>query len=265
MRRRIIHARSPAWRDAIERAEALIGSPEFRLIKDEAKTLAGFATLADGQIAFLKRFAAGSWAEGIIERTGRGSRAARSLAGARLLGEHGFAHPAPYAGLEEIAGGAIRRGYLMSEALVDALSLSHFIDRGVTPNRRDPRWRAALMRAVAREIRRLHDTGIRCSDLQETNLMVEELADGFKVHFVDLDGMRRVADVSWHDRARNLIQLDRSVGRFLSRGERLSFLHAYLGFRPGRDRARTLIAELLAERARKEGEYMRRRDGRMAH
>jgi hypothetical protein len=89
--------------------------------------------------------------------------------------------------------------------------------------------------------------------------MLEPSEDGVRIYFVDLDGFHRLARVSWRHRKRNLVQLDRSVGRFLSRSERLRFLYDYLGSRPERAEARRLVAELLEHRGRKEREYQRRR------
>jgi hypothetical protein len=80
-----------------------------------------------------------------------------------------------------------------------------------------------------------------------------------KIHFVDLDGFRRLPQVSWRRRRRNLVQLDRSVGRFMSRSERLRFLYTYLGAKPDRDAARKLAARLTRERRRKDRQFARRR------
>ncbi len=229
----------------------------FRVVKDEARTRAGFVAL-DHRPAFIKRYDAGSWAEGLLERA-RGSRAARSLKGAALLAAAGFAHPEPLAALELSRAGAIRSSYLMSEALAEARRFSAFLDRGVDARRRNLRWRRATLGAVAAEVKRLHDAGLCSSDLQETNLMLEETAGGLKVYFVDLDGIRRMMPLPWPSRMRNLVQLDRSIGRFLSRTERLGFLYAYLGRRPTGAEARKLVGQMLAERERKERQYQRRR------
>jgi hypothetical protein len=88
--------------------------------------------------------------------------------------------------------------------------------------------------------------------LQETNLMLDEVEGRIQIHFVDLDGFRRRARVSWRHRRRNLVQLDRSVGRFMSRSERLRFLYTYLGAKPDRDTAHALAARLLRERRHKD-------------
>ena len=260
MWKHVLWARSPDWTEIAERADALMAAEGFRTIKDEAKTRAGFVTVGE-QPVFIKRFQTKSWADGILERI-RGSRAARSLKGAALLARAGFACPAPLAALDVRSAGAVRTSYLLSEALGEARTLSAFVDRRLGGARRDFRWRREISRSVASEVRRLHEAGLYSSDLQETNLMLEPGGDGLRIYFVDLDGFRRLARVSWRHRKRNLVQLDRSAGRFLSRPERLRFLYDYLGERPERAVAHKLIGELLEHRVLKEHEYLRRRTRR---
>jgi len=148
---------------------------------------------------------------------------------------------------------------MLSEALSTACVFSRFIERGHAPAEQERHTRREALDAVARCVRRLHDSGLFTSDLQETNLMLDRADGVLRIHFVDLDGFRRVARVSWQRRRRNLVQLDRSVGRFMSRSERLRFLRTYLG--PGWHKAavRKLVERLMAERERKEREVARRR------
>ena len=119
----------------------------------------------------------------------------------------------------------IRTSWLLSEALIGAQIMSRFIERGHASAQEEKVKRRAALSAVAECVRRLHDAGLFTSDMQETNLMLDDAEGTLRIHFVDLDGFRRLARVSWQRRRRNLVQLDRSVGRFMSRPERLRFLH----------------------------------------
>jgi tRNA A-37 threonylcarbamoyl transferase component Bud32 len=253
----IVYAQSEVWRSLVDRAADLIAGARFRAVKNEGRTLAGFCE-SEGYRFFLKRFESGSWVEGVIQRV-RGSRAARSLINARLLRREGFLCPEIYAVSDRIEAGSVRASYLLSQALPDAMTLSSFIDRRVDRKRRDPTWRRRVLGAVAQEVKRLHDSGVASADLQETNLMLEESDRELRVYFVDLDGFRHSAKLRWGDRARNLVQLDRSVGRFGTRAERLRFLYAYLDKPPDRIRRREIVHGLLQSRQRKDAEYFRRR------
>jgi tRNA A-37 threonylcarbamoyl transferase component Bud32 len=266
VRKVILYAKSARSAAFLQRVEELFTDGSVRLVKDESKTKGGFVLDDEGCARFVKRFEVRSRGRGLLERL-RGSRAARSLSGAALLGEAGFARPMPLAAMELREAGLVRRSYLLSEALERARTFSRFIDRRSGPAGFSYQRRAQVLYAVAREVRRLHDSGLFTSDLQETNLMLEQEPEGLQIYFVDLDGFRRRAPSSWRARRRNLVQLDRSVGRFLSYAERLRFLRDYLGLAPARlcyqrehifaernerQRMRQIATKLLRERARKD-------------
>lgn len=248
MRTVVLFARSPQWRAVVERADELMASPEFRELKAEARTRAGFIDLPGAGAAFIKRVEVGSWSRGLYARL-RGSSARRSLAGAAMLEEYGFAHPEPFAAMDSYRAGAVRASYLVSRALTDADSLSRFMLGPGEIKGRDVRRRKQISDAVAAQIRRLHESGLYTRDLQETNIMVEQNGTGdFNVYFIDLEDFRRVTTVSWDRRILNLVHLDRSIGRFLCRAARLDFLYSYLGRRPDRATARSMIAQVKAMR-----------------
>jgi Lipopolysaccharide kinase (Kdo/WaaP) family len=248
MRTVVLYARSPEWRAVVERADELMASPDFRVSKSEARTRAGFIDVPGAGPAFIKRVEVSSWTRGLYARM-RGSRAARSLAGAAMLKAHGLAHPEPLAAMDIYQAGAVRASYLVSRALINADSLSRFMLGPGEIKGRDVHRRKQISDTVATQIRRLHESGLYTRDLQETNIMVEEnQAGGFNVYLIDLEDFRRAASVSWDRRVLNLVHLDRSIGRFLCRAARLDFLYSYLGHRPGRATARKMIAEIKAAR-----------------
>jgi len=248
MRTVVLYARSPDWRAVIERADELMASPEFRVLKSEARTRAGFLDVRGAGPAFIKRVEVSSWSRGIYARI-RGSRAARSLAGAAMLEAGGFAHPEPLAAMDLYQAGAIRASYLVSRALIHADSLSRFMLGPGEIKGRNVHRRKQISDTVAAQVRRLHEAGLYTRDLQETNIMVEgNQAGGFKVYFIDLEDFRRAANVSRDRRILNLVHLDRSIGRFLCRAARLDFLYSYLGQRPDRAAARRIVAEVKAAR-----------------
>ena len=248
MRTVVLYARSSEWRAVVERADELMASPDFRVLKAEARTRAGFVDVPGAGIAFIKRAEVSSWSRGIYARI-RGSRARRSLAGAAMLKEYDLAHPEPLAAMDLYQAGAIRASYLVSRALVNADSLSRFMLGPGEIKGRDVHRRKQISDTVAAQIRRLHESGLYTRDLQETNIMVEQNdSGGFKVYFIDLEDFRRAANVSWDRRILNLVHLDRSVGRFLCRAARLDFLYSYLGYRPDHASVRKMVSEVKAAR-----------------
>jgi tRNA A-37 threonylcarbamoyl transferase component Bud32 len=248
MRMQILAARTPAWAAVVAQASQLIDGPGFRPLKRSTRTVAGFIVV-DGTAAFIKRVDEGSWLKGWMQRL-RGSRARRVLRGAAMLKAAGFACPEPLAAAEARSIGAVKASYVISEALDGARVMSAVVLAG---GRRNFRRRCTVSGAIASEIRRLHDTGIYTLDLQETNLMLSG-GDGaeWKIHFVDLEDYRNARRVSQRRRMLNLVHLDRTIGRFLPRTQRLRFLYNYLGERPGHDDALRLLTRYFALRARAE-------------
>jgi tRNA A-37 threonylcarbamoyl transferase component Bud32 len=256
MRYRLLFARSPEWASAIGRAATITAQPDFRLLKATARTRAGFLECGGGE-AFVKCIDTGSLLQGLVDRI-RGSRARRALRGAAILEAAGLAHPKPLAALEQRSLGAVRSCCMMSEALSNARMFSVFaLSDGRNFLRR--KW---ISEAVAREIRRMHDSGIYTHDLQETNLMLEARdARQLTIYFVDLEDFQRVRKVSMRQRMLNLVHLDRSIGRFVCRSQRLRFFYNYLGERPAHDEARRLVGQLLEIRNRIERRRGRKRSG----
>jgi len=261
MRTHVLYAREPRWREVAERAEELIGSPGFTPVKSEGRTLAGVLRLPDGDAVFIKRSARTSWLHAVLMPI-VGSPALRALKGAALLDAAGIPHPSPLAAAETVGRGTGHVSYLVSEALLDGDTLSRFALGPGQIKGRDARRRRRILDDVARQVRRFHDARLYTRDLQETNVMVaDDQGQGFRVWFLDLEDFRRLRRVGWQQRARNLIHLDRSIGRFLCRAARLAFLYAYLGGKPERADARRIVRELLVLRAQMERRHVRRAGG----
>ncbi len=238
MATRILYASSPDWGAAGGRLDELLAGPDFRVLKKTSRTLAGIAQF-NGAEAFVKRVESGSWSKGVIARF-RGSRATRTLRGAEILQRAEFTHPKLIAAFEKLEFGAIRASYVIVERLHRPQILSRF----ALSDGRDFRWRRWLSERLARMIRRLHDAGCYTRDLQETNLMVEAQGGELKVYFIDLEDFRRLRAVPPRLRMLNLVHLDRSIGQFVSRSQRLRFLYNYLDGKPARAEAREIVARL---------------------
>jgi len=260
MRTQVLYAREPRWREIAERAEELMKGPGFRPVKSEGRKVAGVLTLADGSSVFLKKSQSSSWLRGIVMPLA-GSPAIRALRGAALLDAAEIPHPRPLAASQAVGrGGAVRASYLVSEALLEGETLSEFALGPGEIKGRDARRRRRILDTVAREVRRLHDAGLYTRDLQETNVMVAEGQGGeFRVWFLDLEDFRRAKRGASRNRMRNLVHLDRSIGRFLCRAARLAFLYAYLGGKPDRAEVRRVVNEVLSLRAKMERRRARTR------
>jgi hypothetical protein len=253
MESRVLYARSAEWTTFVRRLDELLDGPHFRVVKRTPRTLAGIADI-NGIEVFVKRVTNYSWAKGIIARVW-GSRAQKTIRGARILQRAGFAHPRPISALEKYDRGAVRASYVIVEHLRRPKILSRF----ALADGHDFTWRREISEQLAQTIRRLHAVGCYTRDLQETNLMLEARCGEIKIYFTDLEDFRWLPLVPWDLRLHNLLQLDRSVGRFVSRTHRLRFLHNYLGDKTSRAETRALVARLHQMRQRLERRKARRR------
>jgi hypothetical protein len=255
MRMRLLYAASPDLGALVLDAEKLIASPRFQKIKDEGKTLAGFIEAPPHAPIFLKRTTERSWVAGILDRF-RGSRGARVLRGARILQQAEFSRPEPLAIAEKVEAGAIRAIYVASEALLGAHILSHFALGPDINTRYGYARRKMVSDALAAEVRRLHDAGIYTRDLQETNIMVEPRGETLRLWFLDVEDFRNAPRVDLRTRMLNLVHLDRSIGRFVSRSGRLDFLYAYSGRPREKAARRALVRDYLERRAEIDREHL---------
>lgn len=258
MRRRLLYAESPAMAALIEQADRLMDTPAFRIVKDEGKTCAGFLARPDAPTVFIKRTETQSHLAGLYD-SAAGSRASRALRGAKILREADFHCATPLAAMDVMRAGAVHISYLISEALENAKILSHYALGLEGEARRGYARRKAVSDALAAELRRMHDAGIYTRDLQETNILVEHRDNTTRFYFLDLEDFRHTSKVPRQRRMLNLVHLDRSIGRFVSRAGRLDFLYAYLGRQLGRDARRKTVAEFLELRRMVERAHNRRR------
>jgi len=111
--------------------------------------------------------------------------------------------------------------------------------------------RREVIRALAAEVRRLHDAGLAAPDLFCRHLFVELTSQGPRFHWIDMSRLNRCRRVSLRRRARDLAALNVTAPlRFVSARERLFFLQIYAGsvHRPLFRRIRSRVRHLLTRR-----------------
>jgi hypothetical protein len=120
------------------------------------------------------------------------------------------------------------------------------------------RQRSRVLVALAHELRRFHDAGFYSGDANADNFLVR-LSERAQPEFflLDLENVRRLANVSRRRRVKNLVQVLRPVRGQVRRTDCFRFLRAYTG-QPLRN-VRDWLAAVGALDARKEAEYRRRR------
>ena len=200
------------------------------------------------------------WGDALLQ----GSPARRAWHGAQLLQAWGFPVPQPLAVVEKRVAGTVRESVYCCEGLLTQVPLD------VYWRERQPHWplqqRRTFLRALAEFLRTFHAAGLYAGDMRDANLLVEEQGDThWKFYLVDLDRVVHHAPLGQRRRLKNLVQLERTLGRSARVSERLFFLYHYLGNPPpSRAQRRALLRRLVRLRERKDREYARRR-ARQAH
>jgi hypothetical protein len=232
----------------------LLTRPECLVIKLQRKVIVGHVVLG-ARALFVKRYNvhAPRVALGALFRPSAAVRAYRTAA---ALARLGFAVPGVVAAMEFRPFGLLARSF--------------FVTDEVTPARTaDEQWRVlsaagpaararrrAFLRGLGTLFARLHAAGVYHNDLKDVNVLVRERDDDFDFVLLDLERVRIGRSVRRARRVKNLVQIDRTLGRLASRAHRLRFLHAYLQGQPAgaHDRAarRAWVGRVLGRSRRKE-------------
>lgn len=219
--------------------EALLSHPDpfvqsrGRLIKSERKIRVGFMPMRIGgelKNVYIKQHNALSLRHRLASLF-LPSAAMRSLTGALTLMEAGYATAKPVAVVEHRHRRVLLKSFYFSEEVPGAKPVDTFWQenlgnlRGVDGYRK----RRAFLRALARLLSSLHGKRIYHNDLKAANILVsgEEGPMAGRFSVIDLQGLKRCFYVSKRRRIKNLAQLERTLGRFLSRSEKLFLLKAY--------------------------------------
>jgi hypothetical protein len=231
--------------------------PECRVVKSERKIKVGFIpTRINGKrrTVYIKQHNALSIGHRMASLF-LPSAAMRSLKGALTLLQEGYATARPVAAVEYRRWGVLIKSLYFSEEVPRARTVDTFWaeDLSLLQGTGGYRKRRDFLRALAHLLSSLHQKRIYHNDFKASNILIRDGEGPMEGLFsiIDLQGLRQCFYVSERRRTKNLAQLDRTLGRLLTRTEKLFFLKAYGG--PALfDRAndRHLINSILAESKR---------------
>ncbi|MCH7570889.1 MAG: hypothetical protein IH919_10045 [Deltaproteobacteria bacterium] len=215
--------------------DRLFAMPQCEIIKDQKKIKVGRVPLEFGgerKNIYLKRYNAFSWRY----RLGSlfvPSGAFRSWLGAGILMNAGFNTAKPIAAVERRSWGILTRSFYLSEEIPEARTVDDYWNKDLLPagGVEGIRRRREFLNGLARLFRSLHELGIYHNDLKDANILFSSdngQQDG-SFYLLDLEGIRSYRHLSGRRRLKNLVQLNRTMGRYLRWSERLYLLKVYLG------------------------------------
>ena len=212
--------------------DRLFSQPRAEIVKDQRKIKVARILWGVAGNVYLKRYNAFSSRYRFFSIFGP-SAAWRAWRGASILIENGFQTGRPVAAVECRSWGMLTKSFYLSQEVpsaktVDACWIEELSrDRGVEGRRR----RRELLRSLATLFRRLHQAGIYHNDLKDANILVGPAERYTEQSFflLDLEGIRRVFRLSLRRRIKNVVQLNRTLGCFVSRTEKWRWARVYLG------------------------------------
>ena len=221
--------------DRLADADSFFADSGCHIVKDQRKIKVGRLTVAiagQPRTLYVKRYNTFSLRYKLLSRFTQ-SGAFRALQGAAILRTAGIPSAPPLAAVEHRSDGVLSKSFF----------ISHEIGGGKTA---DAYWRDELVGALGRvgfKSRRrflaklaalfasLHGQQIYHNDLKDANILVagNESEKDVQLFLLDLEGIKRYRSLSLKRRVKNLVQLNRTLGRYLRASQKLFFLKSYLG------------------------------------
>ncbi len=224
--------------------DRLLTRPECQLVKLQDKVTVGRVVTAAGTL-YVKRYTVHALRIA-LGSLGRPSPAWRAFAAARALAARGFGVPGVVAAVEDRRLGILRRSFFVTREVAGAVTA----DRHWATLAGRPADRRRFACALGDLVRRLHAAGVYHNDLKDVNVLV---GPGGALTLLDLERVRIGRPPGRRRRIKNLVQLERTLGRLTSAPARLRLLGAYLGAAATRPDRRAWASAVLAAAARKDG------------
>jgi serine/threonine protein kinase len=225
----------PQFVAVLKNADELFNSPGCEVIKDQIKIkVAKVAIEVSGEkhAIYVKRYNSSS----LRQRIGSifaWSGGVKSLRGAAVLKRNGIATAKPIAAVEERRQGAVHRSFYLSQEILGGVTVDAYWLNSLKPLPflEGRRRRRMFLDQLGELFRRLHGQGVYHNDLKDANILAVPVGDGESIDFylLDLEGVRQYPVLSESRRIKNLVQLNRTLGRHLTGTQRLTFLRTYLG------------------------------------
>ena len=215
--------------------DRLLRGPDCEVVKDQRKIkVARLRISLGGQLRtlYLKRYNAFSWRVPLGSLFW-GSGAVRALCGAAVLSKAGIASAKPVAAVERRCWGMVTQSFFFTEEIEGGKTVDAYWrdDLSKLEGQDGFRRRRSFLRSLAALFRSLHGRQLYHGDLKDANILAvggrQHQADCF--FLLDLEGIRQCRRLSERRRIKNLVQLNRTLGRYLRRTDKICFLKEYLG------------------------------------
>jgi serine/threonine protein kinase len=209
--------------------------PGCEIIKDQRKVKVARVRIkiqGNMKTIYVKRYNAFSWRY----RFGsffQSSGAVKSLKGGRILTQAGISTASPLAVVESRSWGLLDKSFFLAEEITGGKTADRYWREDLlTVEGKEGMWkRKRFLERLAKLFRSLHDQDVYHNDLKDANILVRPDFRGDREDFylLDLEGIRRYAKLNRRRRIKNLVQLNRTLGKYLRRTDKLRFFKSYMG------------------------------------
>ena len=215
--------------------DRLFELPGCQVIKDQKKIKVGrvkIKILGDLKTIYIKRYNAFSWRYrlGSLFQT---SGALRSVRGAAILSDSDISTAYPLAAMDSRSWGMLNSSFFLSEAIEDGKTADAYWleDLLAVKGKEGAGRRKRFLQRLGELFRSLHQRNVYHNDLKDANILVrsESSREGEQFYLLDLEGIRRYRRLNRRRRTKNLVQLNRTLGKYLRTTDKLRFLESYLG------------------------------------
>ena len=209
--------------------------PECEIIKDQKKIKVARVKIkiqGDMRTIYLKRYNAFSWRYRLGSLF-QDSGALRSLRGAAILSESGIRTARPLAAVDSRSWGMLNGSFFLSEEIQNGKTADAYWREELltVKGKEGAERRKRFLQGMGELFRCLHKQDVYHNDLKDANILVRrDSRTGSEQFFLlDLEGIRRYRRLNRRRRSKNLVQLNRTLGKYVRTTDKLRFLESYLG------------------------------------
>ena len=213
--------------------DRLLADPACEIIKDQKKVTVGRMPVGAAPVPYaiyVKRYNIFSLRHRLASPFVR-SGALRALQGATILRRFNIPSAVPLAAVERRCFGVLAKSFFISREISDGKTIDAYWrhDLRFLPGSAGITQRREFLVRLGQLFQNLHGRQIYHNDLKDANILAAEKQQTTSFFLLDLEGVRQFGRLSEKRRLKNLVQLHRTLGRYLRPTDKLLVLKNYLG------------------------------------
>jgi len=213
--------------------DRLLADRACEIIKDQKKITVGRVSLGGVFVPctiYVKRYNVFSLRHRLVSPFIM-SGALRALHGATVLRRCNIPSAVPLAAIERRYWGVLTKSFFISEEITGGKTVDAYWrdDLQFLPGAAGVRQRRDFLVRLGQLFQMLHGHEIYHNDLKDANILAAPKQQTTAFFLLDLEGVRQYVRLSKKRRLKNLVQLHRTLGRYLRGPDKLVVLKHYLG------------------------------------